>query len=110
MLLFGAPIDFLIPISLVLSVTLTSMMFMIPTPAVRSAIKLMMKAPVLMARCISLNESISDSFVLISKSLTSFTVKPLASLMAPIAWSMAIGYSLRERASTVMLRLLFSLI
>ena len=49
-LLLGAPIDFLMPISLVLSVTLTSMMFIMPTPAVRRAIKLMMKDPVLIAR------------------------------------------------------------
>ncbi len=57
-----APIDFRMPISFVRSVTLTSMMFMMPTPAAMSAIKLMTNAPTRTTPAMEANALLSESF------------------------------------------------
>ena len=57
-----APIDLRIPISFVRSVTLTSMMFMIPMPAATSAIRLMTNAPIRTTSAIAVNALLSESF------------------------------------------------
>lgn len=86
MVLLGAPMDLRMPISRVRSVTLTSMMFMMPTPAVRSAMKLMMKAPVPMVCSMERKESMSDWLVWMEKSVESRRLRPRAMRMAPMAW------------------------
>ena len=54
--------DLRMPISLVRSVTLTSMMFMMPMPAATSAIKLMTNAPTRTTPAIDTNALLSESF------------------------------------------------
>ena len=57
-----APIDFRIPISFVRSVTLTSMMFMIPMPAAMSAMRLITNAPIRTTSAIEVKALFSESF------------------------------------------------
>jgi hypothetical protein len=61
-MILRAPTALRTPISLVLSVTLTSIMFMMPTPAARSAIALMMNAPPLITSAILAKAAMSESF------------------------------------------------
>ena len=57
-----APIDLRTPISFVRSVTLTSMMFMMPMPAATSAMKLITNAPMRTTPAIEANALLSESF------------------------------------------------
>ena len=76
------------PISLVRSVTLTSMMFMMPTPAASSAMPLMTKEPAATASATLAKEAMSDSLENSSKSLSSSGFSPRAMRMAVMALSM----------------------
>src|ERR1019366_3306064 len=62
MLALRAPMDLRTPISFVRSVTLTSMMFMMPTPAASNAMALMTNAPAPMTSATLANAEMSESF------------------------------------------------
>ena len=86
--IFFAPTAFLIPISFVLSVTDTSIMFIIPIPAASNAIIETTRAPILTPPVISFICPIKDSLLKISKSFSSPGPTFLMVLIYPIAASM----------------------
>ena len=87
MLDFRAPIAFLIPISLVLSVTETSIIFIIPTPAAIKATRETASAPIFIGPVMSFTWVINDSLLKIEKSSGSPGGTFLIFLKCPIAAS-----------------------
>ena len=106
MLDFFAPIAFLIPISRVLSVTETSIIFIIPTPAASKAITETTSAPIFIGPVISFTVVIIDSLLKIEKSFGSPGGTFLIFLKCPIAASITSSYSSELCAVTIIFTLL----
>jgi hypothetical protein len=102
MLRFLAPMLLRIPISFVRSVTLTSMMFITPTPDARSAIALIANEPSATIPAILLKASISDSFENTSKSFGCSGSSPRTRRIVPMAASCVSGSDSWVGACTLM--------
>ena len=87
-----APIAFLIPISLILSVTETSIIFIIPIPATSKAITLTDPAKSLIPPVKPAKVFISSSFEITSKSFSSPTGTFLTRRIRPMASSIVLSY------------------